>query len=131
MTDQDHIVRLVIEKWGVIYMNEKLKPCPFCGKLPIIKNNGPDFPGFVRVICQNVGNCYCANMDHVQWWYSVEEAIFAWNTRAVPDELPEWAKAKIADEIKSVKYCIELNNEEPCTVLEALDWVLSLKRGEE
>lgn len=67
----------------------ELKPCPFCGQIPIIeesarfprygKDEGERIKGYT-VVCQNM-DCILHNEDN---WYrrSEEEACEAWNRRA-------------------------------------------------
>ena len=86
----------------------ELKPCPFCGQIPTIKesarfprygkNEGKRIKGYT-VVCQNL-YCILYNADN---WYerSEKEASEAWNHRAEPEMRPltlEEIYAKIDDE---------------------------------
>ena len=55
-------------------MPEELKPCPFCGKLPVTQNVGE---GNVEIICKN----YSCSIMPFQIYETEQEAIEAWNTR--------------------------------------------------
>lgn len=71
----------------------ELKPCPFCGQIPIIeesarfprygKDEGKRIKGYT-VVCQNM-YCILYNADN---WYerSEKEASEAWNRRAESKE---------------------------------------------
>ena len=60
-------------------MNESIKPCPFCGKIPeIIQEKS----GLVWIRCQN-NNCPVRNVE-TDDFDTKEEAIEAWNTRKGP-----------------------------------------------
>lgn len=73
----------------------ELKPCPFCGQIPTIKesarfprygkNEGKRIKGYT-VVCQNL-YCILYNADN---WYerSEKEASEAWNRRAEPKNKP-------------------------------------------
>ena len=53
----------------------ELKPCPFCGNTPMLRNDAGEW----RVECSGP-ECDCLPST---WWYeSEEEAIEAWNRRA-------------------------------------------------
>jgi Lar family restriction alleviation protein len=67
-------------------MNEKLKPCPFCGSKNIVVAHTKKL--FVyRSICKDCGadNCKLAETE--------EDAIKLWNTRPIEDAL----QARIAE----------------------------------
>lgn len=57
---------------------QKLLPCPFCGKMPTIetKEDGKDFHGFVGCV-----NPWCKITPH-EYFETKEEALEAWNKRA-------------------------------------------------
>ena len=59
----------------------KLKPCPFCGKKPIMCNNKN---GFYFVTCPNYG-CVIGYNNYL-WFETEEKAAAAWNTRAESEE---------------------------------------------
>lgn len=73
----------------------ELKPCPFCGEIPIVeviarfprsgKGEGKRIKGYT-VVCQNM-DCILHNADN---WYrrSGKEACEAWNHRAEPENRP-------------------------------------------
>lgn len=73
----------------------ELKPCPFCGEIPIVeviarfprsgKDEGKRIKGYT-VVCQNL-DCILHNADN---WYrrSGKEACEAWNHRAEPENRP-------------------------------------------
>lgn len=73
----------------------ELKPCPFCGQIPIIeesarfprygKDEGKRIKGYT-VVCKNL-YCILHNADD---WYrrSAKEASEAWNRRAEPENRP-------------------------------------------
>jgi len=69
-------------------MSEKLKPCPFCGSKPIIIKVGNNFTRkkSVRIKCQScrIERTTGAIRYNIEW--CLEEAIKAWNTRAVSHE---------------------------------------------
>lgn len=68
------------------YRMDRLKPCPFCGKIPIMVRSGiVDTQGreSYDIQCVN-GECACMP---VSWFYPTqEEAIEAWNRRAGEQE---------------------------------------------
>lgn len=75
-------------------MTEDLKPCPICGKRPVIENHISIFG--VSKVC----DIRCPSKDHIvriNHCQSEIEAVAAWNQRAEPDELPEWAKKIILE----------------------------------
>lgn len=73
----------------------ELKPCPFCGQIPIIeesarfprygKDEGERIKGYT-VVCKNM-DCILLNEDN---WYrrSAKEASEAWNRRFEPENRP-------------------------------------------
>ena len=73
----------------------ELKPCPFCGEIPIVeviarfprsgKDEGKRIKGYT-VVCQNL-DCILHNADN---WYrrSGKGACEAWNHRAEPENRP-------------------------------------------
>lgn len=73
----------------------ELKPCPFCGEIPIVeviarfprsgKDEGKRIKGYT-VVCQNL-DCILHNADN---WYrrSGKKACEAWNHRAEPENRP-------------------------------------------
>lgn len=69
------------DKWGVETMENKkmiyaeLKPCPFCGEIPLLFEYG----GTVDISCQN-DDCPCR--PSTQEYLRKEYAIKAWNRRA-------------------------------------------------
>ena len=57
---------------------DELKPCPFCGDMPLIHESKQD----LRNILYSV---FCGGEHHtasVGYFYTEEEAIEAWNRRA-------------------------------------------------
>jgi hypothetical protein len=66
--------------------------------------------------------------------YHTKEAAFAaWNTRAEPNELPGWIREKIEEKLKEwIKRTPGSSDFHPWVraKISALQWVLSLKRGE-
>lgn len=63
---------------------EELKPCPFCGDDAELENNGI----FVRVLCRH---CEIHQTDYFP--ECEKEAIEAWNTRPLEDEMHVVAKS--------------------------------------
>ncbi len=66
-------------------MNEALKPCPFCGEIPLftdrVPDTGPHRPkDEVWDIKCGSDDCYCSY--GADWWLSQDEAGRLWNTRA-------------------------------------------------
>jgi len=55
---------------------KELKPCPFCGGIPMLekKRKHKKFP--YRVVCTNL---YCTNRTNL--WNTAEGAVNAWNRR--------------------------------------------------
>ncbi len=73
------------------------------------------------VMCRGCGACN-------GWKDTVDEAIAAWNIRNESDELPEWVKNAIENEVGQ-----NLNKRSQlfyCGFVQALNWVLTLRRGE-
>lgn len=93
-------------------MSEELKPCPFCGNDAIrIMREGYVDPEFVG----------CPKCD-------VFMRPRRWNARHEPDELPEWVKEAIENEVGQ-----NLNKRSQlfyCGFVQALNWVLSLRKPE-
>jgi Lar family restriction alleviation protein len=58
-------------------MTDKLKPCPFCGGEPELKQDFDDKQ--ISVCCDNET---CVTICETFWHDTREEAIKAWNTRA-------------------------------------------------
>lgn len=63
----------------------KVKPCPFCGKIPMIQR-GVRFPNYVAVTsyevvcCSSPSECIISCGDN-RWYRRKKDAIDAWNTR--------------------------------------------------
>ncbi len=107
----------------------KLKPCPFC-------------QGHARLFLEDPKKGYsvfCHNCGIMTPFMPVEQSITAWNRRAEPDGLPEWLREKIQGSIHNAYECLDrsapLNNKRSnrnwSVLIDALEWVLSLKRGDE
>ena len=60
---------------------EELKPCPFCGCYPILRQDASDW----KVECIGEG-CEC--LPSTWFWDTKEDAIKAWNRRAIADVAP-------------------------------------------
>ena len=60
-------------------MNEQnLKPCPFCGSYPILRNEASEW----KVECSSYA---CGCMPSTWWCDTKEEVIEAWNRRAADE----------------------------------------------
>lgn len=101
-------------------MSEELKPCPGCGhsdRIRVVNTRDKT----VRI------GCICG------WYveaYTDEAAIDAWNTRHKSDELPEWLTEAIIKQSTSLMEIPDLDGQIHGN-MQALAWVLSLRRGEE
>lgn len=60
-------------------MTDKLKPCPFCGRIPELRH---DDDGFSYIVCAN-DNCYVKTDGYL----NDDTAIKAWNTRKPIDKV--------------------------------------------
>lgn len=63
-------------------MNDKLKPCPFCGGKAGISKMPPPILYKYRIVC---GNPTCDLQPGTNWKQTKQEAIEVWNRR-VNDE---------------------------------------------
>jgi hypothetical protein len=105
----------------------ELKPCPFCGSVPNIEQK---LWGWM---------IYCTKCECVYKNCNInppmrEETIIKWNTRQESEEIPEWLKHDIKQHlyfIRHVKNPRTMTVEESMGYVEALEWVLSLKKPEE
>lgn len=105
-------------------MTEELKPCPFCDITPLHIDLivDPQWAGSY-VLCGNCGaRGPCGPHGSEDW------VIKQWNARHEPDELPEWVKEAIENEVGQ-----NLNKRSQlfyCGFVQALNWVLSLRKPE-
>jgi hypothetical protein len=136
---------------------DELKPCPWC-KNPVFvdvtddEGNYPKAPGYEKDpysgLCyvlihdyNNDDNHYCPIGTHPGeflglLYNSKESAISSWNRRTESKEsgeLPEWLQEKIKTGIKYAEINFEAHPDlkKYMRLKESLEWVLSLKRGEE
>lgn len=68
-------------KYIINSLNNKLKPCPFCGRTEMLTiDSMEDYlkDDIYRILC-NIKDDGCGSSSG--WYYSEEEAIRAWNTR--------------------------------------------------
>jgi len=109
-------------------MTDELKPllpCPCCNGTPSLMY-GPG--GDIWVKCP-----VCGLQTEM---HPNNAAITAWNRRAEPDGLPEWLREKIQGSIHNAYECLDrsapLNNKRSnrnwSVLIDALEWVLSLRR---
>lgn len=107
-----------------------LKPCPFCGSSGVIALEYYD--GF----CIMCSNCEIQTSRE----FSKTLVIEKWNTRHEPignsDELPEWLEDAIVNQIDVYDTVLsiqlaEVHERDTRSQIEALYWVLSLKKPEE
>ena len=101
-------------------MSEELKPCPFCGS-------------------DEIETFYNRSVvDHYTCQYCGASAK-NWNSRHESDELPEWVRKAIETKIekgrekqdKITRVGPSIEREFWYNIIEALKWVLSIRRGEE
>lgn len=104
----------------------KLKPCPFCGGVAVIREDISHSTG-VFFGC-NTSGCLGADM----WEESVSEAISAWNTRAdlppTPAEAMRCPEVEaLVDEIRYAVLCLKTialhNQDERFTDMSRIAWV--------
>lgn len=118
-------------------MSDELKMCPcnVCKKIPIpersiidIAGDGSQYGEYWEISCHHTNDDEYGSTIYVT--YPTKEAtIKEWNKINESDELPEWMKEKI-------KARLSLRQEEvgdPLTfnLIRELNWVLSLRRGDE